>query len=147
MLLKYKFINQPIALAASACAKTSVAMFLTHRIMGPVMIKRQRFLYANVAIYALLTVVTAILIFMQYQPTRALRETVPKAKCWVSILQGGMMSKATRKTHEDLTTDYTAFSAYLDFLLALLPISIIWGLAFSPRRKFSLSILLGLGVL
>ena len=41
----------------------------------------------------------------------------------------------------------TAYNSFIDFCLALLPLSIVWNLNLNKRRKFALSILLSLGIL
>ena len=41
----------------------------------------------------------------------------------------------------------TAYNAFIDFCLALLPLSIVWNMNLNKRRKFALSILLSLGIL
>lgn len=45
------------------------------------------------------------------------------------------------------TKRFTAYSVFLDFFLALLPISIVYNLQMSLKKKISLCILLGLGCL
>ena len=109
--IKYNFLTQPFAVAASACAKISVAFFLTRRIMGPVMVWRQRFLYLCTAVYALLSVISPLLVFVQCNPARALwePERVPKAKCWdlkyttnVSITQAGESIQGFESNFGDL---------------------------------------------
>lgn len=42
---------------------------------------------------------------------------------------------------------HTAYNAFIDFCLALLPLTIVWKLNLNNRRKFALSILLSLGIL
>jgi len=95
-VLKYNFLAQPFGIAASAFAKISVAMFLALRIMGPGQLRHKWFLFINTIIYALLSFITTLFVFIQCNPARALWNKVPGAKCWspniatnVSIAQAG----------------------------------------------------------
>lgn len=44
-------------------------------------------------------------------------------------------------------TSFEGYSAFVDFALALFPITIVWDLKLSMKKRVGLSVLLGLGVL
>lgn len=80
-VLKYNWISQPFGVMASAFGKASVA-FLVLRIIGPNTVWRKWFVYANVALYMLVSISSCIIIFVQCTPSRALWEPVVEARCW-----------------------------------------------------------------
>lgn len=86
-------------------------------------------------LFTLTMIVASILSFVQCGSPRALCETVPGAKCWDASVQAGF------------ATFGGAYSAFLDFALALLPLGIVRGLTMSRKRKGALTILLGAGIL
>lgn len=80
-------------------------------------------------------VTASITTFAQCDPPRALWEDVPGAKCWDASVQAG------------IATFGGAFSAFMDFALALLPLTLIRGLTMSRKQKAALTVLLGAGIL
>lgn len=86
-------------------------------------------------LFTITMVVASILTFVQCDPPRALWEPVPGAKCWDPSIKAGY------------ATFGGAYSAFLDFALALLPLTILRGLSMSLRKKMALAGLLGAGVL
>ncbi|KAF7511805.1 hypothetical protein GJ744_003536 [Endocarpon pusillum] len=133
-VMKYNLICQPFGVMASALGKVSVA-FLVLRLIGPTTVWRRRFLYSNAMLFMLLSILSFVLFFAQCTPLRATWEPVPGARCW----------------NPTVTTTYGIFqSAYgtvLDFILAFMPITFIWRLKLSVKKKLGLCILLGLGVI
>ena len=92
-------------------------------------------LWVNLAFFTVISVIACILIYVQCEPPRALWEKVEGAKCW----------------DPDVEINYSIFvssySAFADFFLALMPITIMYDLQMSLTRRVGLSVLLGLGVL
>ncbi|KAG8158424.1 hypothetical protein KVR01_011546 [Diaporthe batatas] len=91
--------------------------FLLLRILGPYAKWSKLFLHVNMVLFTASMAVASILTFVQCDPPRALWEPVPGA------------------------------NAFLDFALALLPLTILRGLSMSLRKKTALAGLLGAGVL
>ncbi|MCJ1266413.1 hypothetical protein MMC22_006298 [Lobaria immixta] len=133
-VLKLNWMIQPFGIMALATAKISVA-FTMLRIISSVNIWRRRFLYFCMISTFLTCAVGAILTFVQCNPPRALWTFVPGATCWNPRVQ----------------SNYAIFSAsynsFMDIILALLPIPIIWKLHMTLQKRIGLCILLGLGIL
>lgn len=152
VFLKWHRIIPPFGFMSLLFGKISVSLLLL-RIMGPKTVWRKWFLYGNMAIYTAIMVLSSILGFVQCNPPRALWETVPGAKCWKPESQLGWSifrsCKNSRSTLDFVSIHwlFIAYSSFLDFALALLPISIVWNLKLSIERKVGFCFLLGAGVL
>ncbi|MCJ1249123.1 hypothetical protein MMC30_006346 [Trapelia coarctata] len=133
-VLRYMWIVQPFGIMASAFGKTSVA-FLTLRLMGPHVVWRKWILYTNMVLYMLGSIVSCVITLVQCSPVQALWETGRGSHCW------------DPKIAADVGIFLTAYSAFIDFSLALIPVTILWSLKVSPKKKLGLSLLLSLGVL
>ena len=133
-VLKWNWIVQPFGIMVLPFAKTSVSLLLL-RLLGPKTKWQKWLIYLNIALMMFIFTLASILSFVQCNPPRALWEAVPGATCWDPSIQA------------DYATFGSAYSAFADFFLALLPITILWNLKMSPLKKFSLCILLSVGVL
>lgn len=131
---KWDWIPQPFSIMNLVFVKLSVS-FLLLRILGPQAKWSRLFLIVNMVLFTATMVIACILTFVQCDPPRALWEEVPGAKCWDTSVQAGY------------ATFGGAYSAFMDFALALLPIGILRGLTMSTKRKISLAVLLGAGIL
>ena len=140
---------------AAASGKTSVG-FMVMRVTGPNTLWRKWFLYISVGLYIGISIVASTLVFVQCSPARALWDfsLAAMAKCWkpmiaanVIILQSGMESLSTPPPSVLTLTCGAAYGTFLDFALALLPITIVYNLKLNLRKRIGLCILLGLGVL
>lgn len=131
---KWDWIPQPFSIMNLALVKLSISCLLL-RLLGPQARWSRRFLHVNMVLFTLTMAVASILTFVQCDPPRALWEVVPGAKCWDASVQAGF------------ATFGGAYSAFMDFALALLPLTIIRGLTMSLKRKISLAVLLGFGIL
>ncbi len=86
-------------------------------------------------LFSIVMIVAAIISFAQCNPPRALWEIVPGAVCWDPSIQA------------DWAVFGSAYSSFLDFVLALVPVTIVWDLKMSLQKKIGLCLLLGFGVL
>lgn len=131
---QWSWIVQPFGIMTLAPGKISVVLLL-QRLMPPNSRWWKVFLWANMAIFLSVMIVASIISFAQCNPPRALWEKVPNAKCWDPNLQA------------DWATSGSAYSSFLDFVLALFPVMIVWNLKLSRSKKVALSVLLGFGIL
>ncbi|CAG8948675.1 hypothetical protein HYFRA_00001795 [Hymenoscyphus fraxineus] len=131
-LLKYNFISQAFGITAPALGKVSVG-FLMVRIMGPRDRWQRLLLYCSLAVYGVFSALIVIFTYAQCNPTSALWDGNPEAKCW------------NRKVFSDIAIAQSSVGSLMDFLLALLPISITKDLNMSRKKKIILCGLLGLG--
>lgn len=131
---KWNWIPQPFSIMNLAFVKLSIS-FLLLRILGPHAKWSRWFLHVNMVLFTATMVVASILTFVQCDPPRALWEPVPGAKCWDPSIQAGY------------ATFGGAYSAFMDFALALLPLTILRGLSMSLNKKMALAVLLGAGIL
>ncbi|KAF2201389.1 hypothetical protein GQ43DRAFT_440644 [Delitschia confertaspora ATCC 74209] len=133
--LKWIFILQSFTFFTLAFAKTSIALFIM-RLMGPDRYWRKRFLLLNIAIFFIFTILTTIFDLVACRPLKANWDhTTPNAKCW------------PLKVNANWAIFISSYSAFLDVLLALLPISMMWNLKLDVKKKVAICILLGLGIL
>lgn len=131
---KWDWIPQPFNIMALMFVKLSITALLL-RLLGPQAKYSKWFLYISITLFTLTMVVASITTFAQCNPPRALWEDVPGAVCWDASVQAG------------IATLGGAFSAFMDFALALLPLSLIRGLTMSRKKKGALAVLLGAGIL
>ncbi|KAI3394965.1 hypothetical protein diail_2023 [Diaporthe ilicicola] len=131
---KWDWIPQPFSIMNLAFVKLSIS-FMLLRILGPQAKWSRCFLYVNMILFTITMAVASILTFVQCDPPRALWEAVPGAKCWDASVQAGY------------ATFGGAYSAFMDFALALMPLTILRGLTMSLRKKIALALLLGVGIL
>ena len=151
LVLKYNFLSQPFGAMASAVGKSSVA-FLLLRIIGPITVWRKWFIYSQLAIYLTITTVSIIVTFVQCSPSRTLWDPVPGSKCWnldisvdLTIVQSGKTPTMNNRRRD--LTGLLAYGTYMDFLLAVIPVTIVRGMQMCIRQKCGLCLLLSLGVL
>ncbi|KAL9118844.1 MAG: hypothetical protein Q9187_004601 [Circinaria calcarea] len=133
-VVKLNWELQPFGIMALGTSKISVA-FLLLRIFGPNTVWRRWFLYVTMVITFLVNALACIISFVQCNPPRALWETVPGARCWDPSSQA------------NYSTFSSSWNAAMDFCLALLPITTIYNLELSAKKKTGLCSLLGLGIL
>lgn len=119
---KWNWIPQPFSIMNLAFVKLSIS-FLLLLILGPHTKWSKLFLHVNMVLFKITMIVASILTFVQCDPPRALWEPVPGATCWDPAIQAG---------YATFGGDYSAF---LDFALALLPLTILRGLSTSWKKK------------
>ncbi|KAI1780283.1 hypothetical protein F4818DRAFT_1432 [Hypoxylon cercidicola] len=115
---------------AAIWSKTSFAITLT-RIAGP---KLKIALYMIITSMNVVTCVSVILRWLQCHPTRMIWDTSVKGTCWNRDLILGVTIAAA------------AYSAFMDFLLAIMPWHIIIKLQMRPREKIGIMITMSMGI-
>ena len=150
-VLRLDFVLQPIGIMALCFGKLSVA-FLMLRFIGPNTKWQKWVLYAIIVVSLIFSVVTSAITFAQCDPPKALWEKVPGSKCWDPRIQTNLSVFLGCKCPLPLNIKHSAdreagWNAFIDFTLALLPISIVWNLKLKANKKIGLCVLLGLGVL
>lgn len=134
-VLKLHQATQPFGIMASGTGKISVA-FLLMRFLPKTGKWRQRFLWVLITITFVNSVTTAIFNFTQCAPIAALWDPAlkPKAKCWDPAVNAnyGIFG--------------AAWGCAFDLILATMPISIIWKLHLSLRKRIGIMALLGSGI-
>ena len=66
---------------------------------------------------------------------------------WTSSFPKEVNSQTFAASTADCLSIVTAFSILTDFILAALPVVIVWNVQISTRTKVSLCLLMGLGVM
>lgn len=134
-VFKLHQITQPFGIMASGTGKISVA-FLIMRFLPNTGKWRQRFLWVLIVITFVQSVTTTIFNFTQCDPVAALWDPAlkPTAKCWDPAVNAnyGIFG--------------AAWGCAFDLILATMPISIIWKLHLSLRKRVGIIALLGCGV-
>ncbi|KAI9674002.1 MAG: hypothetical protein M1822_009579 [Bathelium mastoideum] len=133
-VLKWNWLVQPFGIMTLPMGKISVSLLLL-RLMSPQTNWRKAILWGNMVTYTIFMALAAIFSFVQCDPPQALWEDMPNTKCWNPKVQANWAIAGS------------AYGAFLDFLLVLMPVTIVWNLQLSLKRKSALCILLGLGVL
>ena len=152
---RLNWIIQPFVIIALATGKISVA-FLILRIMGKSRWRRVFLIYFAMGGSFVFCSVAIILTFAQCRPVEALWNPslvlTGKAKCWppmrqsnFSVFVGGMIY--SRSGQAAMLTVLIGWLAAIDLCLALLPITVMWNLHLSLKRRIGLSAIMGLGVL
>ncbi|KAI5864894.1 hypothetical protein GGS23DRAFT_604347 [Durotheca rogersii] len=131
---RWNWVVQPFGILTLPVGKISVVLLL-ERLVGHTSTRLRWFLWANMALFTASMVASSILNFAQCNPPRALWSDVPGAVCLHPTIQA------------NYATFTCAYSSFLDFVLALVPVTFVWKLRMSTRRKIGLCILLGMGVL
>jgi hypothetical protein len=135
-VFKLHQITQPFGIMASGTGKISVA-FLIMRFIHNTGKWRQRFLWVLIVITFVQSVTTSVFNFTQCDPVAALWNPAlrPTAKCWDPAVNAnyGIFG--------------AAWGCAFDLILAAMPISIIWKLQLSLRKRLGIIALLSSGVL
>ncbi|MCJ1388703.1 hypothetical protein MMC18_001552 [Xylographa bjoerkii] len=133
-ITELNWISQPFAIMALGLGRISVALFLL-RLLGPNSVWRRWFLIFNNYFVFIQCALESIFCFTQCRPVQAIwNPATPGADCWAP----------------DVTTNFNiavaSYTAFHDFCLALLPITIVWGLQMARQKKIAICLFLGLGV-
>ncbi|KAI4249091.1 MAG: hypothetical protein LQ352_005714 [Teloschistes flavicans] len=133
---KLSVISRSCCIMAIATGKISVA-FLIQRIQGPN--KWRTWLLRFISISVFVTALFAVIfLFAQCQPARAL---------WTP----SMIKKGTGHCWNPIPVNnydivIAGYFAFLDFVLAILPVDIVWKLQMAKKKKLLLCALLGMGI-
>lgn len=130
------YIAQAFHLLAIGAGKLAIG-FLLLRLFGAASIWRRYLIWVLMAIQTIFTILSVIFSFVQCENPAALWDPylLPATYCWDPEVQSRF------------TIFYGSLSAAVDFVFALLPISFIWKLHMSARKKAGIAVLLGGGVL
>ena len=115
--------------------RTSIAVFLLR--IATVKAHR-RIIYGNITCIWLLTVIYLFIMIYQCSPPSYFYE---------QILPGHSGVCPDKNRVPRATIAHSIISALTDFILALLPIAILWDVKLNKRTKATIATLLGLGVL
>lgn len=137
-VLKLEIINQPFGVFGALFGKSSVALFIS-RISGHTSRWRRLFLIINVVLYAVISVVNVAVLLGQCRPISALWDQ--------SLLRSGHATCIEPMINTDISMLQAAFGAYLDFALALLPLTFLIELRVDMRKRMALCLILGLGII
>ena len=157
---RINWITQPVAIYARVSGKVSVAL-LIWRIMGRSKWRNAFLLYGAMLGSFVICTVAVILTFAQCRPVTALWDpelvVMGKATCWppqrqirFSIFAGSMSDSINCVIPVLLLLtqlNLVGYLAFLDLALALLPITIMWNLQLSRKKKVGICAIMGLGVL
>lgn len=134
--LKINFIAQPFGIIAVATGKIAVAA-LYLRILPSISWKIRFFLHGLITITGVLAIITIILTFRQCENIAALWDPSlqPTTYCWDPAVQ------------INFSIFTASWNAFIDFILALMPIPLVWQLKTTVRRRVGLVMLLGCGLL
>ncbi|KAF2752078.1 hypothetical protein M011DRAFT_463561 [Sporormia fimetaria CBS 119925] len=135
-ILKLNWIAQPLAIFCLGASKIAVA-FLIIRLLHRTSVWRRWSLYLASGLTGINTVLMIIFTFVQCENPAALWDEDVKAttKCWDPSVQSSF------------STYGASLHAAMDFYLALLPVSLVWGLQTDLRKRVALCALLGCGSL
>ncbi|KAI1140005.1 hypothetical protein F5Y05DRAFT_376844 [Hypoxylon sp. FL0543] len=135
-VLKLNYIAQPFGIVSVGTGKIAVGLTIL-RILGSTSKWRRRCLWALMIFTGVITVATAVFTFTQCRIPAALWQ--PSLRAAASCYDPSIQS--------NFSIFSASWNSAIDFLLALLPWSFIWGLHLSVRKRIGLTLLLGCGML
>lgn len=152
--VKFLFIGEFFAIIAVAISKTSFAVTLLRLATA----KWHRVLIWSVTVTVNLSMwLCAIIIFVQCSPSEKLWDTKVEGTCWdphiqidYAVFAGCMFpSLLTLEFHCAVLTfaPDLAWSAAMDFVLAVFPWLLIWQLQMKRVEKFGVGVAMSLGIL
>lgn len=132
---RLNWIGQPFGIVAIGTGKLAVGLLIL-RLLNISSKWRKYGIWALMILVSIVTALTVVLTFVQCENPEAL---------WNPPIR-----KTTRCWDPHVQTSFSTFAGSLhsatDFILALIPITIIWDLQLSVRKRISLILLLGAGV-
>ncbi|KAI0141210.1 integral membrane protein [Xylariaceae sp. FL1272] len=133
---RLNWIGQPFGIIAVATGKVSVGLLLL-RFIPPAAKWRRRFIWVAMGLTLITNSLAVVFTYAQCKNPAALwdpdvRGTTP---CWDPKIQS------------DFSIFTGSFNSFVDFVFALLPITIVWKLHMSTRKRLGLAALLGGGSL
>lgn len=134
--IKMNYVAQPLCIFCLGAGKIAVA-FLIVRLLNRASLWRRWSLYLASGLTAINTVIMIILTFAQCEKPAALwdGDLRKKTKCWDPSIQSSFSIYGA------------SLHAAMDFFLALLPVTLVWGLKTDLRKRIALCGLLGCGSL
>jgi hypothetical protein len=133
-VLKLNWIAQPLAIFCLGSAKVAVA-FLILRLLNRTSVWRRWSLYVATVWTVINTILMIVFTFVQCEDPAALwsSEARSRTKCWDPAVQS------------TFSTYGATCHALMDVFLAFLPVTLVWGLQTSLRKRIALCGLLGCG--
>jgi hypothetical protein len=130
------WIAQPLCIFCLGTGKIAVA-FLIVRLLNRASVWRRWSLYIASALTAVNTILMILFTFLQCEDPTALwnDEARAQTKCWKPSVQSNFSIYGA------------SMHAAMDFFLALLPVTLVWGLKTDLRKRLALCGLLGCGSL
>lgn len=134
--LKLNWIAQAFVIFCLGSSKIAIASLIV-RLLNRASVWRRWSLYVASTIVAINTVIMIVLTYAQCENPAALwdLEVKQRTKCWDPKIQSSFSIYGA------------SFHAAMDFFLAGLPVSLVWGLKTNMRKKLALCGLLGCGSL
>lgn len=132
-----------------AASKSSVALFL----LRIVLLKwHKAILWFCIVSTTLMCTITTTLLFLQCRPAAFLWDhTIEGGVCWLDFTSVGLTMGGKRATVEvernAVANPATAWSAAMDFVLAILPWHVVLGLNMKRKEKLTVAFGLSLGIL
>jgi hypothetical protein len=135
-LVKMNWIAQPLAIFCLGTGKVAVA-FLIVRLLNRASVWRKWSLYLTSGLTVINTFFMILLTFIQCKNPAALwdNEIRSRTTCWDSRVQSSFSIYGA------------SVHAAMDFFLALIPVTLVWGLKMTLRKRLALCGLLGCGSL
>lgn len=145
------YIAQTMAVMSCTLGKTSFAVTLLR-----IVVQRwaRWLLWFIIITMNIVNVLTAIFVFVQCEDPRNLWDKDIPSKCWhvdvfthFSLFVGCKFVSPSLFTLMLTNIASTAYSGLQDFVLALLPWVIIWGLQMSTKERIAIGICMSMGIL
>lgn len=132
---RLNWIAQPFGIIALATGKLAVG-FLLLRLIPPNTKWRRRIVWVLMSITMIANSISVILTFTQCRDVAALWDPTVHAvtQCWDPKIQS------------DFSTFTGSLNSAVDIIFSLIPITLIWKLHLSARKRFGLIVLLGSGI-
>ena len=133
-IIKLNWTAQPLAIFCLGSGKVAVA-FLILRLLNRASVWRRWGLYVTTGWTVINTILMITFTFAQCENPAALWDNEVKAhtKCWDPSVQSSF------------STYGASCHALMDFFLAVIPVTLVWGLQTSLRKRIALCGLLGCG--
>lgn len=144
-------IGEALAVMACTLGKTSFAVTLLRIVVQRWMVV---LLWFVIVTMNLVNILTAFFIFFQCEDPRHLWNPAIASKCWpsdvfthYSLFVGGKSRDTFFPRLDHHLTYPVAYSGAQDFVLALLPWTIVWNLQMRKKEKIGVACAMSLGVL
>ncbi|KAF2202044.1 hypothetical protein GQ43DRAFT_414482 [Delitschia confertaspora ATCC 74209] len=128
--IMWEALGQAICILGIAASKGSVALFLLRIVLKTWHIV---LLWFCIVTTTILAIITTTLLFLQCKPAAFLWDhTIEGGVCWLNFTAVGLTM--------------ASWSAFMDFVLALLPWHVVWSLNMKKKEKLTVTFGLSLGI-
>lgn len=147
------YCAQSLAIMACTLGKTSFAVTLLRIVVQP---WAKWILWFIIITMNIVNVLAAIFVFVQCKDPRNLWDKNIHSECWpvdvftnFSLFVGCKLALlySPMSFSFSMLTTWTAYSGLQDFVLALLPWKIVWGLQMSMKERIAIGFCMSMGVL